>query len=59
MVQHQSNFQAVRMKRAELDLDLETQDWKHIDEFSTVLSSVGDNVRELIDTPDAGQVTSR
>ena len=51
---HQSNFQAVRMKRAEIDYELETQDWKHIDEFSAVLSSVGDNVRELIDTPDAG-----
>ena len=54
MVQHQSNFQAVRMKRAEMDLALETQDWEHVDEFSAVLSSVGDNVRELIDTPDAG-----
>ena len=54
MVKHQSNFQAVRMKRAELDLELETQDWEQIDEFSAVLSSVGDNVRELIDTPDAG-----
>ena len=50
MAQHQSNFQAVRKKRAEL----ETQDWEHVDEFSAVLSSVGDNVRELIDTPDAG-----
>ena len=54
MAQHQSNFQAVRMKRAELDLELETQVWEHVDEFSAVLSSVGDNVRELIDTPDAG-----
>ena len=54
MVKHQSNFQAVRMKRAELDLELETQDWEHVDEFSAVLSSVGDNVREFIDTPDAG-----
>ena len=54
MVKHQSNFQAVRMKRAELDLELETQDWEPIGEFSAVLSSVGDNVRELIDTPDAG-----
>ena len=54
VVQHQSNFQAVRMKRAELDLELETQDWEHVDEFSAVLSSVDDNVRELIDTPDAG-----
>ena len=54
MVQHQSNFQAVRMKRAELDLEMETQDWEHIDESSAVLSSVGDNVRELIDTPNAG-----
>ena len=51
---HQSNFQAVRTRRAELDLDMETQDWEHIDEFSAVLSSVGDHVRELIDTPDAG-----
>ena len=42
------------MKRAELDLELEIQDWEHTDEFSAVLSSVGDNVRELIDTPDAG-----
>ncbi len=54
MVQHQSNFQAVRIKRAELDLELETQDWEHIDEFIPVLSSVSDNVRELIDTLDAG-----
>ena len=54
MVKHQRNFQAVRIKRAELDLELETQDWEHIDEFSAVLSSAGDNVRELIDTPDAG-----
>ena len=51
---HQSNFQAVRMKRVNLGLEIETQDWEHIDEFSAVLSSVGDNVRELIDTPDAG-----
>ena len=54
VAQHQSNFQAVRMKRAELDLELEAQDWEHVDEFSAVLSSVGDNERELIDTPDAG-----
>ena len=54
MVKHQSNFQAVQMNRAELDLELETQDWEPIGEFSAVLSSVGDNVRELIDTPDAG-----
>ena len=51
---HQNNFQAVRMKRVNLDLEMETQDWEHIDEFSAMLSSVGDNVRELIDTPDAG-----
>ena len=51
---HQSNFQAVRMKCVNLDMEMETQDWEHIDEFSAVLSSVGDNVRELIDTPDAG-----
>ena len=51
---HQSNFQAVRMRRVNLDLEMDTQDWEHIDEFSAVLSSVGDNVRELIDTPDAG-----
>ena len=51
---HQRNFQAVRMKRVNLDLEMETQDREHIDEFSAVLSSVGDNVRELIDTPDAG-----
>ena len=51
---HQSNFQAVRMKPVNLDLEMETQDWEHIDEFSAMLSSVGDNVRELIDTPDAG-----
>ena len=42
------------MKRAEMDLELVTQDWEHIDEFSAVLSLVGDNVRELNDTPDAG-----
>ena len=42
------------MKRVNLDLEMETQDWEHIDEFSAVLSSVGDNVRELIDTSDAG-----
>ncbi len=42
------------MKRAELDLELETQEWEHFNEISAVLSSVGDNVRELIDTPDAG-----
>ena len=42
------------MKRVNLDLEMETQDWEHIDEFSAMLSSVGDNVRELIDTPDAG-----
>ena len=54
MVQHQSYFQAVRMNRAELDLEQETQDREHIDVFSAVLSSVGDNVRVLIDTPDAG-----
>ena len=51
---HQSNFQAVRMKRVKLELEIETQDWEHIEKFSAVLSSVGDNVRELIDTPDAG-----
>ena len=51
---HQSNFQAVRMKRVNLDLEMETQDWEHIEKFSAVLSSVGDYVRELIDTPDAG-----
>ena len=54
MVKHQSYFQALRMKRAEMGLELETQDRENIDEFSSVLSSVGDNVRELIGTPDAG-----
>ena len=42
------------MKRVNLDLEMETQDWEYIDEFSAVLSLVGDNVREFIDTPDAG-----
>ena len=42
------------MKRVNLDLEMETQDWEYIDEFSAVLSLVGDKMRKLIDTPDAG-----
>ena len=42
------------MKRVNLDLEMETRTWEHIDEFSAAQTAYGDNARELIDTSAAG-----